>query len=173
MSRELENKLLLVQNYAKVVMCAADTILDDDEDQPKKRERSCWVFEWLEKRTTDGVCDKLLPELRFGRKNERKLYAVFRFLSDEDFDHLHDLVAPIIRKQDTNMRQSISTKIRLELTLHFLSTGNSYRSLQYPFRLPQCTISKIIPETLDAIYRVLAPVYLKVNCYMPAIIFPM
>lgn len=164
MCRDLERKMHLLRNYAKVITCAAEIILDDDdENHQRKRHRSSWVSGWLQKRSIYGVCDKVLPELRVGGKIERQLYTEFHRLNEDDFNYLHELVAPIIRKQDTNMREAISTKIRLELTLHFLATGNSYRSLRYYFRLPQCTISKIIPETLDAIYEVLAPTYLKVN----------
>lgn len=132
----------------------AEIILDDDdENHQRKRYRSSWVSGWLQKRSICGVCDKLLPELRVGGKIERQLYTEFHRLNEDDFNYLHELVAPIIRKQDTNMREAISTKIRLELTLHFLATGNSYRSLRYYFRLPQCTISKIIPENGIIILR--------------------
>lgn len=123
---------------------------DDEHDRTKKRKRSCWVSAWLQNRPKEGACDKLLPELRAGQEIERKLYSDFHCLNEADFDYLQDLVAPLIRKQETNMGMAIPTKVRLELTLHFLVTGNSYSSLQFLFRLPQCTISKIVPDTLDA-----------------------
>ncbi|XP_065356035.1 uncharacterized protein LOC135950415 [Calliphora vicina] len=59
------------------------------------------------------------------------------------------------------MRRSISAAERLVLTLRFLATGENYRSLQYLFRIPPSTISIIIPEVLDAIYKVLVNMYLK------------
>lgn len=81
----------------------------------------------------------------------------------EVFDHLVDLVTPMIKKNDTNFRDSISAGERLAVTLHYLSTGNSFRSLQYLFRIPQTTISKIIPEVLDAIWTVLKDQYVRVS----------
>lgn len=73
-----------------------------------------------------------------------------------------ELVAPIITKKTTKFREPISASQRLAVTLRFLATGESYRSLQYMFRIPHNTISGIIPEVCDAIYKVLQPDYLKV-----------
>lgn len=81
----------------------------------------------------------------------------------ENFYFLLGLVKPLIAKEDTVFRVSISAALRLALTLRYLATGESFRSLAFLFRVPQCTISTIIPEVLDAIYKVLAPEYLKVK----------
>ncbi|XP_046145817.1 uncharacterized protein LOC114881288 isoform X2 [Osmia bicornis bicornis] len=40
--------------------------------------------------------------------------------------------------------------------------GESYHSLMYLFRIPVCTISKIIPEVCKALYDTLHEEYLKV-----------
>ena len=82
-------------------------------------------------------------------------------MSKERFDHLHLLVQPHIRKQDANFRKSVSSKERLIITLRYLATGCSQQSLSYSFRVGRSTVSAIIKETLDAIYKVLSPVYLK------------
>ncbi|XP_028147820.1 uncharacterized protein LOC114341224 [Diabrotica virgifera virgifera] len=71
------------------------------------------------------------------------------------------LVTPDIEKQTTNMRESISAKHRLIITLRFLATGNSYRSLMYEFRVSKSTISKFVPEVCALIYKRLKD-YLKV-----------
>nr|XP_034184035.1 uncharacterized protein LOC117606110 [Osmia lignaria] len=60
------------------------------------------------------------------------------------------------------MRDSIFPKERLILTLRFLASGESYHSLMYLFRIPVCTISKIIPEVCKALYDTLHEEYLKV-----------
>lgn len=39
------------------------------------------------------------------------------------------------------------------ITLRFLATGNSYKSLEYSFRVAHNTISKFIPEVCSAIYE--------------------
>lgn len=52
---------------------------------------------------------------------------------------------------------------RLLITLRYLATGETNRSLSYYFRISPQLISKIIPETVRAIYNVLAKDYLKVR----------
>lgn len=72
------------------------------------------------------------------------------------------MVSPLIKKEDTIMRNAISPGERLAVTLRFLATGDSFMSLQYLFRIPQSTISRIIPDVCDAIYKVLMPEFMKV-----------
>lgn len=146
-----------------VASAAAIILLCSEEEEPKTRARSIWTSEWLQKRDEEGAFAKLLPELRSGDHNEQKLFASFVRMWKEDFDHILNLIGPTIEKQNTTMREAIRPGARLALTLHFLATGNSFRSLQYLFRIPQCTISTIVPEVLDAIYDALAPTYLKVT----------
>lgn len=135
------------------------------------RNRSIWVREWLEKRNTDGVYSKLLQELRYGDIAEQRLFRDFIRMTDELFDHLLDLVKPLIEKSNTKFREPIPAGERLALTLHYLSTGNSFRSLQYLFRIPQPTISIIIPDVLDAIWTVLKDQYVRVSHLLMIILF--
>lgn len=79
----------------------------------------------------------------------------------EEIEFVLNKVAPLITKQDTNMRLSISAKERLVLTLRFLATGESFSSLNYQFRVGRSTISKIVIETCEALYQTLAEDYLK------------
>lgn len=97
------------------------------------------------------------------RAEEPDLYRGFVRMTADQFDHLLQLVTPYIQKKDTNMRLSISPATRLTLALRYLATGENFTSLQYIFRVPQTTISRIIPETLDAIYNVLVQDYVKVS----------
>lgn len=146
---------------------AAILLLSEQEEEPPRRKRRIWVSSWLQKREQEGAFAKLLPELISGDQNEQKLFASFVRMWKADFDHLLDLIGPSIEKQQTVMRQPIRPGARLALTLNFLATGISFRNLQYLFRIPQCTISTIVPEALDSIYNVLAPAYLKVNNLLP------
>ena len=82
-------------------------------------------------------------------------------MSKERYDHLHELVQPLITKKDTHFRKSISSQERLIITLRYLSTGCSQQSLSYAFRVGRSTVSEIIKNTCDAIYQVLSPLYLK------------
>ncbi|KAK9728862.1 hypothetical protein QE152_g16998 [Popillia japonica] len=60
------------------------------------------------------------------------------------------------------MRSAISVGERLAVTLRFLASGDSYRSLSYLFRIPRQTISEIIPECCEAIYKLLKRDYMEV-----------
>lgn len=151
----------------------ASYLLFEDDEKPKNEKKSReWVRDWVEKRSTEGCYVKLLQELR---ENQPKLYKNFVRMSAADFDFLLGLVGPLIQKKDTVMRKSIPVGERLALTLRFLATGESFMSLQYTFRIPQCTISSIIPEVCDAIYMVLKEEYMKVSIifeYLFCILIP-
>lgn len=136
---------------------------DDNDNELPSQYRSVWVRSWLGKRETEGAWAKLLVELRDGDSGEQKLFSEFLRMSHAEFDYLLQLVKPLIEKNDTKMRKSISAGERLALTLHYLSTGQSFHSLQFVFRLPQNTISMIIPPVLDAIWSVLKGEFVRVS----------
>lgn len=152
---DTKNKVLAVILAAYVFESSDD---EDREDIPRKR-RKYWRREWIGKREKEGFCAKLYQELR---EEDPALYHNFLRMTFAQFDHLLSLVSPHIIKHDTVMRKSIPASERLVLTLRFLATGDSYHSLQYIFRIPPTTTSRIIPEVLDAIYKVLVNGYLKV-----------
>ena len=81
-------------------------------------------------------------------------------MSPERFDHLLELVKPIIEKKDTNLRKSIPAAERLAITLRFLGTGDSQQSLSFSYRLGKTAVSKIISETCKAVYTLLKDPYL-------------
>jgi hypothetical protein len=73
-------------------------------------------------------------------------------MSRECFDALHDLIANAIQRSDTLMRDAVPSRTKLEVTLSFLATKNSYRNLQHLFRVSKATSSKFITEVCDSIY---------------------
>lgn len=153
---DAEDDILAVVLAAYVFESSDD---DDQNDQLPQKRRSVWRKNWVERREREGFCEKLYQEIR---QEEATLYHNFLRMTSDQFDHLLSLVSPLIAKQDTVMRKSISASSRLILTLRFLATGDNFRSLQYLFRIPANTISAIVPEVLDAIYKVLVDEYLKV-----------
>lgn len=78
-------------------------------------------------------------------------------ISFTDFEFLLQKVDPVIskKKKDTKWRDCIPSKVRLALTLRFLASGDSYRSLHYLFKISSQIISKIVQEVCAALYQVL------------------
>lgn len=79
----------------------------------------------------------------------------FTRVSKEDFQYLLEKMSPMIKKYDTNFRESITPRVRLLVTLRYLATGDSYSSLMYPFRISEPSISRIIPEVCRALMDLL------------------
>ena len=83
-------------------------------------------------------------------------------MSPERFDHLLELLKPIIQKKDTNFYvNQYQLQKDLVLTLRFLAIGDSQQSLSFSYRLGKATVSKIISETCKSIYTVLKDPYLR------------
>lgn len=156
-SSDEEDALLLC------IFGAAQFVVLEEEAENRKRlrrNRSVWVRNWVTRRSEFGFYHQLLVELEM---EEPHLCKKFLRMNINDFNHLLELVTPLISKEDTTMRKSISAGERLALTLRFLASGDSFTSLQYLFRIPQPTISSIIPEVCGALFEVLKNNYLKVN----------
>ena len=51
----------------------------------------------------------------------------------EQFIDLTEMIAPIVSKTDKVMKKAVFPNQRLELTLRFLATLESFRSLEYQF----------------------------------------
>lgn len=84
-------------------------------------------------------------------------------MSADLYDELLTLVAPIIQKQNTIMREAISPHERLTATLRYLAEGKTQTSLQYSTLISRQTLGRIIPETCRAIYAALKNQYIKVR----------
>jgi hypothetical protein len=75
-------------------------------------------------------------------------------MSVEQFDELLRLVESCMSKTDTVMNAAIPARLKVEVTLGFLASGDSFSSLAL-FRVPPCTISRFLPETLQSISNAL------------------
>lgn len=110
--------------------------------------RTYWVKPWLKRRSEQGHYSNLMKELA---EEDPQLYKNFLRLDEALFDEIVERLRPRIEKDLTFFREPISTELRVAITLRFLATGNSYKSLSYSFRVAPNTISKIVPETCEAI----------------------
>lgn len=80
----------------------------------------------------------------------------FLRMSNEDFNFLLHLIAPLIAKQDTRLRKSITAKERFVVTLRFLARGESFEDLKYLARISAPSISMIVVEVCTALIKTLS-----------------
>ena len=113
----------------------------------QKRGRA-WAREWILDRPLLGYYHQLIPALR---RNDVGGFQNFMRIPPEMFDELMARVGPRLVKQDTNWREALDPGLKLSITLRFLSSGDSYHSLMYGFRVPLNTISLIVRDTCRAI----------------------
>jgi hypothetical protein len=71
------------------------------------------------------------------------------------FESLLEMISPFIQKCNTVLRDAIPARLKLEITLNFLATENSYRTLQHMFRVSKPSISNFVPEVCEAIFVML------------------
>lgn len=83
-------------------------------------------------------------------------------MSSIDFEYLLQMIEPEIKKKDTLWRKAIPAKVRLAVTLRFLATGDSFRSLYFLFKISSQVISLIVPEVCEALCKALKE-YVKVG----------
>lgn len=88
-------------------------------------------------------------------KEPSGMFENFCRMSLQDFEYLLRQIEPIISKRNTSFRNSVPAKIRLAITLRFLATGDSYKSLYYLFKVSSQLISAIVPEVCSALINVL------------------
>lgn len=134
-------------------------ILSDELKEVLNKNRSCWVKDWVGRRSVLGASATLFEELS---KEDPTEYRKVMRISVEQFNELLSLVEHEITKKNTPMREAISARIKLEIALRYLATGDSYQSLSLIFRVPATTISQFMNPVLKAIITALQD-YLKVN----------
>ncbi|CAG5020848.1 unnamed protein product [Parnassius apollo] len=126
-------------------------------EKRKKRTRM-WIRPYLSRRDTLDSVDK---ELML----DKCLFKNFTRMSKSDFEFLVNRIEPNIQRQDTNMRNAIPVTTRLTITLRYLATGDSFKSLMYLFRVSAYSISTIVPEVCEALIEGLKE-YIKASKYL-------
>jgi hypothetical protein len=76
-------------------------------------------------------------------------------MSATDFECLLNKIGPIVQKTDTNMREAIPVQERFAVTLRFLASGDSFRSLSILFKFSVQTVSRCIFDVCSALIHVL------------------
>ncbi|XP_067212571.1 uncharacterized protein [Linepithema humile] len=128
----------------------------------EKRTRQFWVRPIFkeERRLMQGASDNLVREME--DTDVEKYFNYFR-MPFETFQKLLTIVEPYITKK-TIIRTPISARIRLQVTLRYLASGDSMMSISYSFRIAHNTVSKIVAETCLVIWNCLKnEVFLQPN----------
>lgn len=148
-----------MDKYSAIVIAAGAFLLQKNQNDTKKTARK-WISHLIQKREQYGAFNVILKSI----DQQPDLLMNFIRMSQDNFNELVDLVYPFIVKQDTNFRKSISPAERLMITLRFISTGDTYKSLEYLFKIADSTIQKIIPETCTVLYNVLQKHLKVISC---------
>ena len=84
----------------------------------KKKPRRYWMKSWMAGKSKNVY--NLLQEMSLG--DEQDLYE-YHWMYKRNFAELLDLVSPLIKKQDTKMKEAVSPAQRFSITLGYLATG--------------------------------------------------
>ncbi|KAI4468359.1 hypothetical protein MML48_2g00011424 [Holotrichia oblita] len=103
------------------------------------KNRRFWMKQWILRRNRLGTSETLLKEDKEAHRNHLRMY-------EERFDELLSKFQDCIKKQDTVTRLAIPPKLKLQVTLRYLTIGNSFSTLAYIYRVPKNTISNFVDE---------------------------
>ena len=99
---------------------AAAAIVILNHYKKKEKKRRWWVRPWLARRNAMGAYNNLMQEMIV---EDPQQFRIFTRMSASNLEDVLRLVGPIIAKTDTNMKNAISAKERMAVTLRFLATG--------------------------------------------------
>ena len=139
-------------------LCTALLLLDEKEEiAPNNRApRSNWVKPWLERHDELGVYNNLFQELY--ETNSLKEYIRKDRMY---FDYLVERLYPYLLKEDTAMRESIKPAEQICVFLRYVGSGETFRSLEYQFRISRRSIAQIVDRVAEAIIEEMQEEYLK------------
>ncbi|CAH2011644.1 unnamed protein product [Acanthoscelides obtectus] len=152
MNKQVRQKYRAV--LKKCLVQAVDILLNEIVEVIKEetsKQKRIWVRDWIKRRDKLGASANILRELALEDPEE---YRMCLRMTPESFETLLNYIKPHIQKMDTFMRDAIPAPVKLEITLNFLATGNSYRSLQHLFRVSKpAIICEAMNEALHEYFK--------------------
>ena len=116
----------------------------------RRKSQNPWVMPWILQREERGCYRTLLDELITidipGYRNFTRMEPAFFYLIEER-------ITSHLRKSTTNFRKPLEVGLKLAITLRHLSTGETYTSRQYQWRVGRMTICKFVPQVCKAILK--------------------
>ncbi|KAM0730299.1 Protein ALP1-like [Formica fusca] len=118
-------------------------------ERKNRRFRRFWMRPILQSRRSHGNWEHLIQELRLF---DHETYFNFMRMTPQTFEEILSLVGSKLARQTTNCREPICAEARLSMTVRYLATGDSLKSMSLAFRVGISTTSQIIRETCIAIW---------------------
>ncbi|KAK3890171.1 hypothetical protein Pcinc_005863 [Petrolisthes cinctipes] len=87
------------------------------------------------------------------KKRGRKARRYYLLVDHAIFNVILLRITPRISRQDTNWRKALEPGQSLAITLRFMATGEAYKSMTLNFYVGANSISKLVPDTCEAIKR--------------------
>ncbi|XP_013407293.1 protein ANTAGONIST OF LIKE HETEROCHROMATIN PROTEIN 1 [Lingula anatina] len=81
---------------------------------------------------------------------EREWKENFR-MSKDSFNFLCNILRPQLTRQETHLRHSITVEKQVAITLWFLGSGDSYRTISHLFAVGRSTVSTIVKRFVQAV----------------------
>ncbi|KAK3743004.1 hypothetical protein QZH41_007222 [Actinostola sp. cb2023] len=147
----------------KTRKCITVAILLDELDDREKQ--TCIsrgkTRTWIKRRNEKGYFNNIVRELR---AKDTAAYRDMMRMCYEDFKTILNVIEPFITPRQVTWggHKVIAAAERLTLTIRFMATGETYRSMCFQFRISVSAISYIVKQVCKAIYDHLGPEYLKV-----------
>ena len=131
-------------------------LVGEDEERSCKRGRT---REWIKRREKQGYFDNLVRELSI---EDTTAFKEMMRMSHEEFLEIFQLIEQDMTPNTIlGGNKVICAKARLTVTIRFLATGETFRSLSFQFRISRGAISYIITEVCNAVIKNMSHVYLK------------
>ena len=154
---ELLSVLIMAASIQDEVVLALLLLDKDEEGKKDALKRKCWVQPWLGKRETHGAFHTIFQDVRMDPQKCREYIR----MNNVQFLYLVDLLSNDLQKEDTQMRKCISPEEMVCLTLRYLATGETFRSLEFQFRISRKVVFNAIITTVNALVKVLGSKYLS------------
>ena len=118
----------------------------------QRRHRRYKVRPWLTQaeHEKEGEYARLMQRLEL---DDPMAYQNFIRMPPQLFQELEQRITAELQRARTWMREPVSPGLKLAVILRHLTSGDSYTTLQYAFRVVRSTINKFVPEVCDAIIR--------------------
>ncbi|XP_050498040.1 uncharacterized protein LOC126879131 [Diabrotica virgifera virgifera] len=121
----------------------------ENEKRGKKRKRNMY----LKRRETHGEY-KLSTELP-----DNVFKESFR-LNRSQFSEVHGIIRDDIVGRECNAQKPIGSEEKLAVCLRYLSMGDTFKTIALSYRMGERTVSNIVQQVCEAIWRRLQPIYM-------------